>query len=501
MPTLPSSDSSHVDVPSPIRPEVAIRLVGKGVTRTQSGSIIPNVSKQPTPAPSDSGDEENEAAYTRGDTAPLEVATESATATPRAMLTASSSSRPQPGQLNFQMEGRESDSQSRPGHDADHVGVGEVNVEAGQQRLIGHVEELKRLLGQKETVISDLQLVKEGLTERNSDLQDEIAKIRSCLAEETEKTERAIADVKARENEVSILKQSLASLQTEQESTTNRLLREQAAHLNAKSTNEGLEASLLGLRSTLSSVQAELLEAHGLATAKDEALAQTAAKLAAVETSKLDLEKALQDRDAALRDAQERLRSAENLLASLREDSKAKDVKIHDLSGKLADAEQRVSITEESLVAAEARSEEAQQELNRKILALQTSTDLGRSEIDGLSSKVTEVEILLEETKASLVGVKAEALQAKMELESEKRKTSTLGEEKAKADGIIITLERRITELTTETRQYSEVIVALKASIDVYHQSQIKSFDDLMKKVSSPSVQVSVAGFLTRFPR
>lgn len=488
MPILPSSDSSHVHVPSPIRPEVAIRQVGKGVTRTQSGSIIPNVSKQPTPAPSDSGDDELEADYTRGDTAPLEMDTESATATPGTTLTTSSPSRPQPGQSTFQMEGRESDSQPRPGHDALHAGVGETVIgELGQQLPTVRVEELERLLGEKETVISDLQLVKEGLTERNSDLQEEIAKIRSNLAEETEKTERANSDVKARENDISILKQSLTSLQTEQEATTDRLLREQADHHNAKSTNEGLEASLLDIRSTLSSVQAELLEAHQLANAKDEALVQTAEKLAAVEASKLDLEKALQDRDAELRDAQERLRSAEVLLASLREDSKTKDTKIHDLSGKLADAEQRVSITEELLVAAEARSEEAQQELNRKFLALQTSADLGRAEIDGLSSKVAEVEILLEETKASLVGVKAEALQTKMELESEKRKTSVLVEERAKTDEIIGTLKRRITELTAEARQYSEVIGALKASIDAYRQSQIKSFEDLMKKVSSQS--------------
>ena len=247
-------------------------------------------------------------------------------------------------------------------------------------------------------------------------------------------------------------------------------------------------------------MQAELLESQRLGSAKDEALVQTAEKLAVVEASKLDLEKSLQDEDAKLRDAQEGLRSSENLVASFKEDSKTKDAKIHGLSGKLADAEQRVSITEESLAAAEARSEEAQQELNRKILALQTSADLGRAEIDGLSSKVAEVEILLQDTKASLVGAKAEGLQMRMELESEKRKTSVLGEERAKADEIIGTLERRITELTAEARQYAEVIGALKTCIDDYRQSQIKSFDDLMKKVSSQFTH-PVVDFLTCFPQ
>ncbi|KAJ2936885.1 hypothetical protein H1R20_g203, partial [Candolleomyces eurysporus] len=479
----PSFDSSHAL--APIRPEVAIRKVGKGITRTQSGSIIPNISKQPTPAPSDSGDDEIEAELARGDTAPLEMDTESATATPGTMLTPSSPSRPTPGQPMFHMERREPNSGLQPGHDALRGGTGEAIVELEQQRPTGRVEELERLLGEKETVISDLQLVKEGLTERNSGLQEEIAKIRSYLAEETEKIERAHSNVRTKEHDISILKQSLTSLQAEREDIADRLLREQANLHNLKSTNEGLVASLLDVRSNLSSAQAELLESQRLASAKDEALVQTAEKLAVVERSKLDLEKALEDRDVELRNAQEGLRSSESLMASLKEDSKTKDAKILELSGKLADAEQRVSITEELLAATEARSEEAQQELNRKILALQTSADLGRAEINGLSSKVAEVEIQLEETKASLVGARAEGLQMKMELESEKRRTSVLSEERAKADEIIGTLERRIAELIAEAKQHAEVIGVLKTCIDDYRQSQAKSLDDLMKKVDS----------------
>ncbi|RXW20555.1 hypothetical protein EST38_g5301 [Candolleomyces aberdarensis] len=479
----PSFDSSHAL--APIRPEVAILKVGKGITRTQSGSIIPNISKQPTPAPSDSGDDEIEAELARGDTAPLEMDTESATATPGTMLTPSSPSRPQPGQPMFDMERREPNSRLQPGHDALRGGAGEAIGELEQHRPTGRVEELERLLGEKETVISDLQLVKEGLTERNSGLQEEIAKIRSYLAEETEKIERANSNVRIKEHDISTLKQSLTSLQAEREDIANRLLREQANLHNFKSTNEGLVASLMDVRSNLSSVQAELFESRQLASAKDEALVQTAEKLAIVERSKLDSEKALQDGNAELRKAQEGLRSSESLMASLNEDSKTKDAKILDLSGKLADAEQRVSITEELLAAAEARSEEAQQELNRKIMALQNSADLGRAEINGLSSKVAEVEIQLEEAKASLVGARAAGLQMKMELESEKRRTSGLGEEKAKADEIIGTLERRIAELTAEAKQHAEVIGVLKTCIDDYRQLQAKSLDDLMKKVDS----------------
>ncbi|KAF6748116.1 hypothetical protein DFP72DRAFT_917574 [Ephemerocybe angulata] len=588
--------------------------VPKGITRTQSGSYISDVSKQPTPAPSDREASVDDDLGTPGPpaddyphrTPDVDDDLDILGVSPDEYTRPSGLSQwPTPGsstsrrdsdagsdRATFSMEpgidGSTTLSQrtSTPNteipaatatHDS-HVGSeerGQAQGDSREQRtpdLAGRVEDLERRLGEKDARIKDLIAQKEGLEARNLSLQKELADVQAQLAVEVTDRAQAITEIQTKLGEIAVLRQSMEALAEGQDSAQAEMNQERenaesrraeaardleaalANHDTARAKIEDLTAQLDHSNATAAQAAATLaavreesevrlnriheLEAlvESLQHARDQAredaeglqqvlkdreqelgraktvsevlttsLSKTDAKLASVEANLREAQQTVEEQAEELSRITEKVAETEDTNIQLRSSLNASEVELRDiklalvnaesrsLSAKLADAERRVAAAEERRVALETRAEEAQQELNRKISALEEKVALDQTEIGGLESKLRDLGMQLEEAKSTLDAVRAEEQRTRVELESEKSRADLLEEEKLKGMERVQSLEREVTKVNAQLSESVADFETLKSCVDGFRESQLVSLDSFGEEVASIKLRRSLA--------
>lgn len=447
---------------------------------------------------------------------------------------------------------------------------------------------LKRLLREKEEIISNLATERDGLESRASLLEEQIVSLNDKLSRETlERAQQALTS-QAHLNEIAGLKNSTACLEAERETLRVQLSDERAKALDVNSQNQDLSKQLAASReevvvatrkvnsltdrvyecdvfvaeardnlsvaredaeirskrigeletsveemqhkldaalresdalksalkekeslnealqqevkrltlvngsvgislskseTRLAAVEASLLEAQNTVNAKNSEIEQMLVKLGETEEANVGLSNELDMHRMEMESLEARFNTAQEQLGTLREESKVANSRAEGYAGELADSKQQLADAEELRESTERRTVEAQQELNRKISTLEAKVCTDQAELERLGSSLRDLEIQLEQEKATLCGVRAEELRSRMELESERQRSSVLEAGHASAMEKAQVLEARVSVLSADLQERSRSIDSLKCLIDSFRTNQVASLDALSSKV------------------
>ncbi|KAF5314592.1 hypothetical protein D9611_007260 [Ephemerocybe angulata] len=469
--------------------------VPKGITRTQSGSYISDVSKQPTPAPSDREASVDDDLGTPGPPADdyphrtpdvdddldiLGVSPDEYTR-PSALSQwptpdSSTSRRDSDAAANhatFSMEpgidGSTTLSQrtSTPNTEIptatatrdSHVGSEERAQARGDSReqrspdLAGRVEDLERRLGEKDARIKDLIAQKEGLEARNLSLQKELADVQAQLAVEVTDRAQAITEIQTKLGEIAVLRQSMEALAEGQDSAQAEMNeeREKAESRRAEAARD-LEAALANhdtARAKIEDLTAQL--DHSNATA-----AQAAATLAAVrEESEVRLNRIheLEALVESLQRARDQAREDAEGLQQLLKDREQELGRAKTVSEVLTTS---LSKTDAKLASVEANLREAQQTVDEQAAEISRITEkLSETEDTNvqLRSRLNASEVELRDIKRALVDAESRVESLEEEARTKEAEKQGLAAKLADAERQLAAAEERRVALETRAEE------------------------------------------------
>lgn len=448
--------------------------VSKGITRTQSGTYIPNLSKQPTPAPSDVGDE--------GDTGVMlgmDDEDGAARPVPGTFLTASRS--PFGHEDTDVEEGSNQVDNANDGLPSSSLARGD-----GTSALLARVGDLEQLLEEKKQELSDLRVVMGGHETHISALQDEIETSQGRLQEETAQRELGESELQARVNEIAVLKERLVEVEGE-------LCACRAGLATAMNKIDDLTGESEGKSVTIATMEAALATSQGQLESRHEQVQQleiSLAELQADNDARKEVNKQIQLqlderskqvegleaeslREKGIRESLEKsLSSTTDKLASAERHLLEVQASADEKDERLGQAAEKLSDLEATKVQLGNRVDRLQQELGstkRALSDLQGLVDRSNEElatkestIQDLSAKLADAEqrVVIAEEARLMSDNRAEGVQQELN-----RKISSLEEKVAADESQIGTLHSMRASLEVQLDQERAALVATEAEV------------------------------------
>ncbi|EAU89103.2 hypothetical protein CC1G_08511 [Coprinopsis cinerea okayama7 len=423
----------------PGRPQ-ARNLVSKGLTRTLSGSVIPDISKQPTPAPSEGEHHTDEVeqvnnALPSPESSPIthiqelqddiEVARDL---------------------LNDRVDHAETELEKAKAAFSDRIQALEDEVHSRDTRIEELNRELENVrekaahatseLSSHASKISDMEQTLQSLQKENEFLREQLRVHResgASLGEQLNQKEAQLQQV-YRELEESSSKAEALETRCDSNATTiaeleasvsdgrQQLLAAQERCAELESTSRGKDQQLDLLQSQLVSLSNELDSLRSQALDRQEALAKATADLGEETERRIRRDDELATKERELIQVRQDLDTSSSEVERLGLEVEQQKDTVRDLELQLATATDSLQALEVSRVAEVTRHEEEERVLKDAISQLERTIGELRFDVEESQRKLTVTELEREELRAQGVGLQADLLTARMELEGEKQR-------------------------------------------------------------------------------
>ncbi|KAG2008086.1 hypothetical protein CC2G_013555 [Coprinopsis cinerea AmutBmut pab1-1] len=422
------------------RPGLARYLVSKGLTRTLSGSVIPDISKQPTPAPSEGEHHTDEVeqvnnALPSPESSPIthiqelqddiEVARDL---------------------LNDRVDHAETELEKAKAAFSDRIQALEDEVHSRDTRIEELNRELENVrenaahatseLSSHASKISDMEQTLQSLQKENEFLREQLRVQResgASLGEQLNQKEAQLQQVyreleessskaEALETRCNSNATTIAELEASVSDGRQQLLvvRERCTEL--ESTSRGKDQQLDLLQSQLVSLSNELDSLRSQALDRQEALAKATADLGEETERRIRRDDELATKERELIQVRQDLDTSSSEVERLGLEVEQQKDTVRDLESQLATATDSLQALEVSRVAEVTRHEEEERVLKDAISQLERTIGELRVDVEESQRKLTVTELEREELRAQGVGLQADLLTARMELEGEKQR-------------------------------------------------------------------------------
>ena len=443
---------TQTPLPTPSRPGIVStatsRLqVSKGITRTQSGTYIPNLSKQPTPAPSDVSDE--------GDTGVMQGMEDEEGAehpVPGTFMTASHT--PLGHEDTDVEEGLNQVDNANDGLPSSSLARGD-----GSSAPLARVGHLEQLLEEKELELSDLRVAMDGHETRISSLQDEIEASEVRLRKEAAKRELGESELQARVNEIAVLKERLVEVEGE-------LCACRAGLATAMNKVDDLTGESEGKSVTIATVEAALATSQGQLESRREQVRQLEVSLTELQADTAAEKEASKQIHLQL---EERSQQVEGLEAeSLRE------------KGIRESLEKSLSSTTDKLASVE-----------RRLLEVQASADQKDERLGQAAEKLSDMEAANVEFGHQIDGLQRELGSTKRALSDLQGLVDNSNEELATRELTVQDLSAKLADAEQRVATAEEARLLSEDRAEGVQQELNRKIAGLEEKVAADQTQIS----------
>ncbi|TFK17387.1 hypothetical protein FA15DRAFT_661478 [Coprinopsis marcescibilis] len=474
------------------------------VARTESGTIIPHLSKQPTPAPSEGGSGEPHTEAAEFDYA-FVPDQEASVRLPE--ISPGARSGPQAhSDAQVQAGTAHAGAPNNPARQKDQEQAAEIAqlnaaLSSEHDQLLAAKSEIARLTA-RANVASAQSLTAQAHSQR---LEAENATLLQELQQLLQMHKELAAELRQSEGETETVahetRHDLAHPQTQTQTRVSEL----EGGTSQSSTDAAIAIS--ELRQSVQDARGRLRAVQGRCTSLEIRLRESGARLMGLEGELESVRMEKQGLDGIVGRATADLGQERERRSALEEELRAKEdernllwnkvttcssevarmqdalVKAEDdrkfLVGELTGAREKIANMEHSLVVETTRLQTEQQQLKENVTELEGIVRDRSAELEGVKRILTEVEFEREQLRAQMVGVGTELLAARMDLEAEKRRAKNMEFDLANEVGMRHQVEQELDLVKAAKQSDEKTICGLKDSIDGTRRRLLEEFDQL----------------------